>query len=124
MNRIKLQYVFIVILLHVCILHAKAQDVIQFILTNENIEEISIVDYEQELFSVIIKLKEDYRKELSKLTKKNIGNYLVVKYYDMVLVEAYIKGTINSGIITIGEWDNFEEAKEFLGILNQKESPR
>jgi len=107
-----------------CIFHAKAQDVIQFIITKENIEEISIVDYEQELFSVIIKLNEDYRTKLSKLTKKNIGDYLVVKHYDMILVEAYIKGTIDSGIITIGEWDNFEEAKEFLEILNQKEPPR
>lgn len=124
MNRIKFQYIFIVIFLNMCIFHAKAQDVIQFIITKENIEEISIVDYEQELFSVIIKLNEDYRTKLSKLTKKNIGDYLVVKHYDMILVEAYIKGTIDSGIITIGEWDNFEEAKEFLEILNQKEPPR
>ena len=106
--------------LQICLGNTLRSDIIEYNLNNDMIEEIYISDLEKEIFSLVIELNEISANEFANLTKNNIGNYLIIKFGDIILVEAIIQGEIGSGVIVVGQWNNYHEPKKLLDVILDK----
>ena len=94
-----------------------ANGIPQYRISKEKIESARVVDNKDGSYSVVIQLKEPYKKELAKITSKNIGKKLRIIFRRQVLIEPIIRDQIDSGIIIIGDWKSAEDALKFIDTL-------
>lgn len=113
-NFIKIITVILVLLYGNIVL---ANGILQYYISQKKVETARVVDKKDGYYAVVIKLKEPYKEEFTKLTAKNIGRKLQILFKRQVLVEARIQEKIPSGIITVGEWKSAEEALMFIETL-------
>jgi len=104
-----------------------ANGILQYHISKKKVETSQVIDNKDGYYSVFIKLKEPYKKEFAKFTRKHIGKKLQIIFLNQVLIEPIIRDTIDSGIIQIGRWKSAEEALMFIETLqnsNKKEKFR
>ncbi len=94
-----------------------ANGILQYYVTKEKVGYATVIDNKNGSFSVVIELKERYKKEFAKLTGRNIGRRLQIIFMDRVLIAPIIKDKIDSGLIQVGDWKSAEEAFRFIETL-------
>ena len=95
---------------------ACAEEPLQFELTHNNIQNVSISEFKQGIFIVAVKLKNPDKEAFRKLTANNIGHKLKVTCKGHTLLTAEIRVEIDSGGITFGEMDS-KAARNLIDIL-------
>ena len=95
-----------------------AQETINYSLSKEKFDTLSMESLGDSIFTVFIKLNSAATKEFSKITENNIGKRLNIIFKDSVLISAVIKGKISSGLLSVSEFTNAEEAKNIEAWLN------
>ncbi len=82
-----------------------AGEVVQYDLSKEKIKKVSIAGAGEGRYTVMIELTKKNREVFAKLTGNSVGRTLVVTISDHVLTRAVIRGKIDSGIISVGDFD-------------------
>jgi preprotein translocase subunit SecD len=107
-------FVKVLLILGVLIINptsAYAADTLQYALTHDKVKRVCVFEIKEGLYWVTVELNNPAKKVLSQLTENNIGKKMDVVISERILVSAVIKGKIDSGVISLGEW-NLEEATE------------
>ncbi len=94
-----------------------ANGILQYFISQKKVETAKVFDNKDGSYSVVIELKEPYKKEFAKLTAKHIGRKLQIVFKKQILVQATIRDEIPSGIMIIGNWTSAEEAFRFIETL-------
>jgi hypothetical protein len=110
------------------ILTVYADEIIQYELTQDKIEDVWVYEIEgglyKGLYEVVVELNEPNKEAFSRLTEDNIGKRLMITFAGRVLTSAIIKDKIDSGTILLGKWNSEKEARKFVETLKPKKGKK
>ena len=113
MNRISFVYIFFACLCY----NSYAQQSINYTLKNSCIESVSYSLDSDSQYAIFIQMTPDCALEFKIFTSENIGKSLQVLKNGHLIVEAVIRGEIDSGLISIDNLQDSKEVLEYLKIL-------
>jgi preprotein translocase subunit SecD len=92
------------------------QETIKYNILKSDIEKVAYEVLPDSTYQISIKLNTKAVQELKKITKNNIGNNLIVVKDGNIIVEAIIKGEIDSGLI-VKQLKSGDEVIEYIKNL-------
>lgn len=95
---------------------AAGEEPLRYALEPEHIE-CAVIRQQQNKFSVQIQLNKAETARFAELTQRHVGQRLQVVNADWILVQAIIRAEINSGSVSISDWDDEESAHRFVQAL-------
>lgn len=95
---------------------AAGEEPLKYVLEPEHIE-CAVIRQQQNKYSVQIQLNKAETARFADLTQRHVGQSLQVVNADRILVQAIIRAEINSGSISISDWDDEESAPRFVQVL-------
>lgn len=117
----KLNYIILLMIIIFGFNTVASGEMLQFELSREKVQD-AVLEKQDDYYTVLVKLKEPYKKAFLKLTEHNIGKKLYVKYSGEILASAIIEWKIDSGMMQVGHWHLKKDAENFLKKIQNKRS--
>ncbi|MGD8781805.1 MAG: hypothetical protein PVH88_22940 [Ignavibacteria bacterium] len=80
----------------------------------EMVDEVEIISSEESIYSLVILLKEESKKEFEEITRNNVGEKMSIILFDEEVLNSKINAPITSGTIKIGNWNDKAIAEKYL----------
>ncbi len=94
-----------------------AQQSINYDLENSCIESVTYSLAPDSLYAIFIKMNSECALKFKNFTRENIGKSLMILKNGNLIVEAVIRGEIDSGLISIDNLQDSNETLKYLKIL-------